>query len=99
MAFRIGQKVVCINNSNGFCEKSVVCPLIVGGVYSVVEINSESLWCDGDKNHAWHHTRFRPLIEKSTDTGFAILEEIRRRETIPADRVTAPKEHTGERLS
>lgn len=39
----------------------------------------------------FHASRFRPLIERKTDTGFSILEEIRKRESVPADeRVREP---------
>lgn len=101
MAFRIGQKVVCVDDSPGKHTGTV---LALNGVYTIRgfdrfarEPEGPGLYLEevyqrarrgnpGDGEEiAWKRRRFRPLVTKSTDTGFAILEDIRKRESVPAD--------------
>jgi hypothetical protein len=37
------------------------------------------------KDKCYRATRFRPVIERKTNTGFAVLEEIRNRESVPVE--------------
>ncbi len=82
--FRVGQKVVCVDASlRGLPH----CLLRRGEIYQIVHIAHDGCL---DVGHdpvaalcvAYKSDRFRPLIEKSTDAGMAILKEILDRETI-----------------
>jgi hypothetical protein len=81
MAFRVGQKVVCVDASNQ-CACGCTVGLQKGGIYTVTKVimdgagifvaeSDPSVWRNG-----YAVTRFRPVV--STDTGMAILEQIRR---------------------
>lgn len=88
MAFRIGQKVVCVDASP--CPFWGALPLKNNQIYTVVhaeaygsiqaielaEVNSPH-----DTNQ-YRACRFRPVVEQSTDTGMAVLREILDRQTI-----------------
>jgi len=107
MAFHIGQKVVCISDKwrNPHTHE---CP-VKGRVYTIRAIGGPDLEgqtgviVEEIRNppESWRllgevgfrAVFFRPLVERKTDTGFAILEEIRRRETVPAREpaLTAPQ--------
>lgn len=92
MAFRVGQKVVCVDASpgrHGYAPRYVnegevytVSRLTIsndGPALRLIEVNFDPL--DWLLCH-----RFRPVVEKSTDTGMAILREILDRETIKDDK-------------
>ena len=91
MNFRVGQKVVCVD-AGGWVQR-----LSNGKTYTVTAIGEafNRNWVGlyetpGKHDLQWESRRFRPLIEKSTDTGMAILREILDRETIrDAPRVPA----------
>lgn len=91
--FRVGQKVVCVDD----CFPSTHLALPVrGAVYTVREIvpdwfpgrtalrleeiiNPETPWSDLTMSEvAFNARRFRPLVEKKTDTGMSILTQILR---------------------
>lgn len=119
MAFRVGQKVVCVDDSptsikgrRDLVAREVYTirwvgqyqyppghPLYGGAPYIGVlieEVRRPERWGEV----AFRATRFRPLVSKSTDTGFSILEDIRKRESVPADErvrdsVTAGKQAEG----
>lgn len=106
MNFRVGQKVVCVNDNNGpgvgsICRGhrvvSMTCKLENGVIYTVRSLGT--CWQDGSPGIRLHEIarpiasitgeelcffahRFRPVIEKSTDTGMAVLREILDRETV-----------------
>src|SRR3954462_11806790 len=91
MAFRVGQKVVCVN------PKILVHPdksspaLVLNGIYTIRQLG---IFPDGQPGMtlneihglpfpgncfgewAFHTTRFRPVIERKTDTGMAILRKL-----------------------
>ena len=90
--FRIGQKVVCvfkpIRNAK-YMERTPD----VGGVYTVRAMmdggirvheisNPAHRYIDGTYECYFVVGAFRPAVEKSTDTGMAILKEILERETV-----------------
>lgn len=96
MAFRVGQKVVCVDAS-GARE------LTKGGIYTFIRCCTDDRHlgggCDGvlvaeaapipvargkAPYCSFVPTRFRPLVERksSTGTGFTILDDIRKRETV-----------------
>jgi len=83
MTFYVGQKVVCVEGStlNYILEKGKSYTISDYGdfwgelLYDVAEIKT-------DIPHGWAARMFRPLIEKSTDTGMAILREILDRESV-----------------
>ena len=86
MTFHVGQKVVCVDNSDWETR------LVSGGVYTVTaiapahgEIFVGLAETPSKAGLQWRACRFRPLVTRSTDTGFAILEDIRKRESVPAD--------------
>ena len=79
MAFRVGQKVVCVNAANIFAPGSA--PLVEDAIYTVrsierrsggegvalVEIIGEP-WDGGGFPEVMFHThRFRPVVERKTD--------------------------------
>ncbi len=73
MAFRVGQKVVCVDASPGFYAKSP-CSLREGEVYTIERIdddpahlNGAGLYVDGDRVCQWSCKRFRPVVERKTD--------------------------------
>lgn len=90
MNFRVGQKVVCVDDSRLPDEPG---PYVVkGNVYTIIEIYEEDTIQEGVSPHLlfaelpvvekdpW--TRgyfagcFRPAVEGKTDTGMAILKQI-----------------------
>lgn len=90
MAFRVGQEVVCIDDSAPACGFGETPKK--GETYVISRIGDSSLGSpnfidvDGVKpNHpdypGFRSSRFRPIIKKSTDTGMAILREILDRES------------------
>lgn len=93
MAFRVGQKVVCV--SARVCVTPGPEP-VFGSTYTIREIETDYKGDLGlrlqeiqkpishhhNKEYGFYAFRFRPLIEKSTDTGMAILREILDRETV-----------------
>lgn len=102
MAFRVGQKVVYIDDHddqswegrrpNHVREKEIYTIRWCGeynfengpspAVYLSEVKNPKSRWFDGSCSEpAFGAERFRPLIEKSTDTGMAVLREILDRES------------------
>lgn len=94
--FWIGQKVVCINAWMNFHLKE-------GTVYTVTGKRTVNSYpglllaevAHYNRNLPFDTWRFRPLVEKSTDTGFAILREILDRETI-TDKSRAPVKIKGQ---
>jgi|GEM_PF-6401882 len=89
--FRVGQKVVCV-------RPDALGILVARRVYTIshfsygydngplalhlCEVSTGHYRPRGLGERGFAPDRFRPVVEKKTDTGFAILEEIRRRETI-----------------
>lgn len=84
MTFHVGQRVVCVVANHG--------ALKAGKIYVVTSTRG---WADapgyilvenggGSRDGGWCPSRFRPLIERkaSTDAGFEVLDEIRRREMV-----------------
>jgi hypothetical protein len=75
MAFRVGQKVVCVDDHDTYHVKA-------GSIYEVEGVRGIYLVLVGiadrgpGRDPGMFKTRFRPV--QSTDTGMAILEQIRR---------------------
>lgn len=100
MAFRVGQKVVCVDDRR--VDHNVIsAPLVSGTIYRVRKVSGNGLcveeilgapYPNEFSEWAFFIYRFRPVVEKSTDTGMAILHEILDRETIN-DRVPARVTH------
>jgi hypothetical protein len=72
MTFHIGQKVVCIDNSPGYAHGDP-CPLALKTVYVVLAIKAGpdgrlGLSTNGDPGIYWSTTRFRPLVERKSET-------------------------------
>lgn len=104
MAFRVGQKVVCVDddpknhgNWTAPTDLETLHGLTRGHVYTVQKIGSyrgaACVWiaeiqrptpdtCKQFGEAGFSSRRFRPVVEKSTDSGMAILREILDRETI-----------------
>lgn len=92
MMFRIGQKVERVGGKDKPEDLGRTPPLhvtvTVSNVYtaangiSMIEI-AEFPFPDSDRNYAGFCANyFRPVVEKSTDAGMAILKEILERETV-----------------
>lgn len=91
--FRIGQRVVCVDDGTPF--PTVSSPLTKGNVYTVratddrphskgqaialaeIRVEASAPLLTG----FFYSSRFRPVIERKTDTGMAILREILDRES------------------
>lgn len=104
MAFRVGQKVVCVDVGRRHLPNQTVANwLSLDVIYEIRWIGPCPYpgWDDGipcvrlvgidrgecDGRPEWYDfpfctTRFRPVIEKSTDVGMAIFREILDRETV-----------------
>lgn len=90
--FRVGQKVVCVDASPG--RHTFIRYLKRGAIYTIRGIDTESgqygVWLQEvilpviapwKLEMSFMPTRFRPIVEKSTDTGMAVLREILDRES------------------
>lgn len=71
--FRVGQKVVCVNASDGAWEDRFGCAsgsLSKGEIYIIISMNADGadvfLRLHGVMG-GWLQERFRPLVEKETD--------------------------------
>ena len=99
MTFRIGQKVVCVDDQDrnprrgdprGWDNRlrkgqTYIIRWVGKSGVKVQGINRRRSYEDVDySDGAFYPDRFRPLIKRKTDIGFAILEEIRQRESEPA---------------
>lgn len=81
MNFRIGQKVVCVDDKPRYYE---TCSLVEGNVYTVLGARVFSptcvaIWVAEAKSisrNGFYADRFRPVVERRTDTGMAILTKI-----------------------
>lgn len=97
--FQIGQKVECIADKSWKAPYGETVPR-KGSIYTVREIrefpnglgirlreivNDVRRYREGTFEPYFVARLFRPVTERKTDTGFAILEEIRKRESVPAD--------------
>lgn len=96
MAFKIGQKVVCVDNAPSWGTVSEMDGLEIGIVYTIrdfiahqatgeigirlCEIRRKVSGADQYEQPYWHR-RFRPVIERKTETGMAVLREILGRES------------------
>lgn len=97
MMFRIGQKVVCVRRV-GERHKLTAWPEIEGiytiravrtnvirpahGVALLLSEIKNPIDPAWDLEPGFYSNLFRPIVEKSTDTGMAILKEILERETV-----------------
>lgn len=97
MAFKVGQKVVCVNDQFKPLDSKVFSALPVKGqIYTIRLIYGPNVhgygfllaeitgmpWPGDGEERGFLATRFRPLVEKSTETGMAILRGILDRESI-----------------
>lgn len=88
MNFYVGMKVVCVDAGPNFWGEPV--PLVENQIYVIRGIVSKPD-CDGDTGlhlvgvehrpnrtgcSSFKASRFRPLIERSTETGMAILRKV-----------------------
>lgn len=91
MNFRVGQKVVCVDancDPNRMFLYSAA--LVEGEVYTIREILNDDFGVPGvfleevigaarlsdGKEFGFYARRFRPLVERKTDTGMAILKSV-----------------------
>jgi len=86
--FHVGQKVVCVNDQNWRIPGTGRHP-IKGSIYTIAAVDKDGVALEeiGPRG-CWAvpcpylASRFRPVVEKSTDTGMAVLKEILERETV-----------------
>jgi hypothetical protein len=104
MMFNIGQKVVCVFHMPPSQRREWAIYAERGEIYTVREIyttsrgkvnlllreiiNEPRMSEDGFMEWGFKADAFRPIVEKKTDAGMAILKEILERETI-SDRAPA----------
>ena len=97
MTFRVGQKVVCVDDSVSG-RTGLPTGLVKGAIYTVrgfswhptvsppygvliEEISFPDHRTSVGDEAGFHHARFRPVQERKTETGMAILREILDRES------------------
>lgn len=87
-AFRIGQKVVCVDDAGWANYANSKNRPYRGCTYTVASIDGEYIgleevfpWQDGRDSSSYLASRFRPVVERKTETGMAILREILDRES------------------
>lgn len=83
MTFRVGQKVICVDDEQ---PRIRIRPVVRGGVYTIRDIGEEPLypgqyWVlleeirntarDALGELAYRTSRFRPIVERNTDISFA----------------------------
>jgi hypothetical protein len=69
MSFRVGQRVVCVDDSLPANPWHRANPLVKRRIYTIQAMMGCRCVCvdiDGS-GRGWQHWRFRPLIERSTD--------------------------------
>lgn len=76
MAFNVGQKVVCVDASLPANPWHCAHPLIKNQIYVVTSLEGPHCIAIDGSRRAWQNWRFRPLIERSTKTGMAILRRL-----------------------
>lgn len=81
--FRVGQKVVCVDDGLGILGNIPVNGLpIVGEIYTISNIGTTQygglgvnvIECEHDQPAGWRASRFRPIVERKTD--IAIFTEM-----------------------
>lgn len=80
MTFRVGQKVACVDaRLTGGClvDKQVYTVLYTNPHWGIVGVDCPPL-NDMEGNRGWLASRFRAVVERSTETGMAVLQEILR---------------------
>ncbi len=100
MSFHVGQKVVCVDDSPTPLGWPV--PFKLREVVTVAGFTITGCVClseyPNDVTLGFFAHRFRPLTDRSTDTGMAILRRILTDHKAPirepAARVTAPVDHS-----
>ena len=106
--FHLGQKIVCVGQITPthyqetlpvVGQTYVVRDLFENGIGKGVRLNEilnkENLYTDGLMEAAFNIKKFRPVIEKSTDAGMAVLNEILKRETVDDHRSSVAKTNAG----
>lgn len=90
MNFRVGQKVVCVDDTwvNPYWIKNTPNKPLLGAVYTIRCIRAGRRGCSvlieeiSNPLHSsgielgFYARRFRPLVERKTDTGMSILKSI-----------------------
>jgi hypothetical protein len=76
MTFRVGQKVVCVDDSPPTIGRALL--VKKGAIYTVADsfewLGQEGLLfdeIDPKDGVGWHAWRFRPVVERKTDISFA----------------------------
>ena len=91
MAFRVGQKVVCVDDRPRAYREN---PLVLGGIYTIAglpiepsgEIGVFLVEVESSAPFGFYPDRFRPIVEKKTDINFAheILRKVSRKDRVRA---------------
>jgi hypothetical protein len=71
MAFEVGQKVVCVDDSlpaNPWHQQHMI---VKGQIYTVMALEGPKCISIDSSRRAWQNWRFRPLVARKTDIGFA----------------------------
>ncbi len=85
--FHVGQEVVCVNNGPILDDGRLAAPAFAYGmeakkVYKITQVQDEYVGIEGVQGHfrkgdvGWHHSRFRPVVKRSTEAGVAALKKI-----------------------
>jgi hypothetical protein len=85
--FRIGQKVVCVDDSLPASPWHRKHPLVLKQIYVIQSLaGPRCIDIDGSRR-AWQNWRFRPLVERKTSISIftKILDDIRSKEPVRED--------------
>lgn len=85
--FRVGQKVVCIDNdewSHRLSLKAVYEVSAVGWEFGELYIGLVETPTDDGRPLHWRACRFRPVVERGTDAGMSILRSLLNKADQPA---------------
>lgn len=75
MSFHIGQRVICVNDTNGTIMSRPVlgcgysAGLRNGAIYNIRSVENQFLYF-AELKGGWRATRFRPIIERKTEVSF-----------------------------
>lgn len=87
--FKVGQKVVVVDDSNGYGNKEAVPNFKKGDIVKVESADSDMIGVSGD-DRRWYYKRFAPIQSNYSDATAEILEKFKQTEETP-DKILIPE--------
>jgi hypothetical protein len=83
--FNVGQNVVCVDASLPANPWHQAHMIVKGQIYTVMALAGPECIEIDSSHRAWQNWRFRPLVERKTDIGFAyeILRKVAKKARAP----------------